>query len=82
MLTISSRLVADIRTEMLAALDEFVEVGPGGGTGLDGLGQPDLVVLRQQRVLADVGEIETDEVLFITIDTVFCHSDSSRGERA
>ena len=31
--------------------------------GLDGLGQPDLVVLGEQRVLPDVSEVEAYEVL-------------------
>ena len=36
--------------------------------GLDGLGQADLVVLGQQRVLPDVGQVEPDEVFVVALD--------------
>ena len=41
--------------------------------GFDGLRETDLVVLRQQRVLPDVGEVETDEVFVVTVDAIFGH---------
>ena len=41
--------------------------------GLDGLRQADFVVLGQQRVLPDVGEVETDEVFVVTVDAIFGH---------
>ena len=41
--------------------------------GLDGLRQADLVVFGQQRVLPDVGEVQTDEVFFVPVDALFGH---------
>ncbi len=41
---------------------------------LDLLGEADLIVLRQQRILADVGEIEPDEIFFVALDTLLRHS--------
>ena len=38
---------------------------------LDRLGQPDLVVLGEQRVLPDVGEVEADEIFLVALDTLF-----------
>ena len=37
---------------------------------LDGLGQPDLVVLGEQRVLPDVGEVEADEIFLVALDAL------------
>ena len=37
----------------------------------DLLGQADLVVLREQGVLPDVGQIEPDEVFFVPLDALF-----------
>src|SRR5690606_35835702 len=50
--------------EVLAAR---VEGGPCLVAGLDGLGEADLVVLGEQRVLPDVGEVEADEVFFVAL---------------
>src|SRR5690606_30840479 len=44
--------------------------------GLDRLGEPDFVVLRQKRVLPDIGEVQADEVLVVTVDAIFGHSGS------
>ena len=52
------------RREVLAAL---VELGAGVVADLDRLGQPDLVVLGQQGVLPDVGEVQADEVFFVPL---------------
>ena len=38
--------------------------------GFDGLRQPDLVVLGEQRVLPDVREVEPDEVFFVALDSL------------
>ena len=38
----------------------------------DGLGQADLVVLGQQRVLADVGQVEPDQILVVALDALLC----------
>ena len=46
---------------------------PTGGAGLDGLGEADLVVLGEQRVLPDVGEVETDEVFLVAFDALLGH---------
>jgi hypothetical protein len=43
----------------------------GGVAGLDGLGEADLVVLGEQRVLADVGEVQADEVFFVPLHAIF-----------
>ena len=40
---------------------------------LDLLGEADLVVLREQRILADVGEIEPDEIFLVALDTLLRH---------
>ena len=37
----------------------------GLASGFDHLGQPDLLVFSQQRVAADVAEVQTDEILFV-----------------
>ena len=39
--------------------------------GLDRLGQADLVVLGEQRVLPDVGQVQPDEVFLVSLDTLF-----------
>ena len=44
--------------------------------GLDRLGEPDLVILGQQRVLADVGEVQPDEILVIAVNAIFGHHGS------
>src|SRR5699024_1987845 len=41
--------------------------------GLDGLSQTYFVVLREQWVLADVGEVQTDEVLLVPLHTILRH---------
>jgi hypothetical protein len=41
-------------------------------TGFDLLGETNFVVLRQQRVLTDIGQIQADEIFFVTIDSVIC----------
>ena len=43
---------------------------------LDRLRQPDLVVLGQQRVLTDVGQVQTNEVFVIAFDAIFGHGGS------
>ena len=53
--------------EVLAA---GLELGARRVARLDGLGQPDLVVLGEQRVLPDVGEVEADEVFLVPLDTL------------
>ena len=44
--------------------------------GLDRLGQPDLVVLGEQGVLADVGEVQAYEVFVIAFNAIFGHGGS------
>ena len=41
---------------------------------LDLLREADLVVLGEQRVLPDVGEIEPDEIFFVALDTLLRHA--------
>ena len=48
-------------------------LGPCLPAGLDGLGQPGLVVLGQQRMLADVVQVEADQVLLGLSGVVVWH---------
>ena len=50
-----------------------VEFGEGLVAGFDRLRQSHLVVFGQQRVLPDVGEVETYEVFVVSIDAIFGH---------
>ena len=50
-----------------------VELGERGSALLDRLGETDLVVLGEQVVLADVGQVETYEVLVVPLDAVLGH---------
>ena len=50
-----------------------LELGAGLVAGLDRLREPDLVVLGQQRVLTDVGEVEADEVFLVALDALLGH---------
>lgn len=45
----------------------------GFHASLDLLRQADLIVLGQQRVLPDIGEIQADEILFVAINSFFSH---------
>ena len=59
--------------QLLAAFGQLlgrVELFAGGVAPLDLLGQSDLVVLGEQRVLADVGEIEPDEVFLVALNAL------------
>ncbi len=56
-----------------AELGAGVELGASLVAGFDRLGEADFVVLGEQRVLTDVGEVETDEVFFVPLDTLFGH---------
>src|SRR5690606_39043136 len=42
-----------------------------------GLGEADLVILGQQRVLTDVGEVEPDQILFVPLNSLLCHNTPS-----
>ena len=50
-----------------------VELLDGLVACLDGLRESYLVVFREQRVLPDIGEVETDEVFVVSVDAVFGH---------
>ena len=54
------------------ALGRRRQLSIGLPPGLDGLGQPDLVVLGQQRILADVGQIKSDEVFVVPLEALLC----------
>ena len=54
-----------------------VHFGASGNTALDGLRQTNFVVLREQGVLANVSEIETNEILFVAFNTFLCHCHTS-----
>ena len=57
----------------VSVLAGVVELGERRVAGFDRLREPDLVVLGQQWVLPDVGEVETDEVFLVPIDSLFGH---------
>ena len=50
-----------------------LELGARGDAGLDGLSEPNFVVLGQQVVATDVLEVEADEVLVVAILTTGLH---------
>ena len=56
--------------ELLADLIELVDRGLAG---LDLLGEPNLVVLGEQRVLTDIGQIQANQVFFVALDAIFRH---------
>ena len=60
--------------QALARLLGPLEVGPGGVAVLDGLGQAGLVVLGEQRMLADVAQVQPDEVLVGALRALLLHS--------
>ena len=41
---------------------------------LDLLCETDLVVLGEERILADVGEIQANEIFFVALDTLLRHA--------
>ena len=43
------------------------------GALFDHLGEAHLVVLGEQRILADVGEVEADKVLLVALYAIFRH---------
>jgi hypothetical protein len=49
------------------------QVAAGGIAPLDLLGQPNLVVLGEQRVLPDIGQIEPDEIFLVPLDSLLRH---------
>jgi len=55
-----------------------LEFGPRRHPGLDGLGEASLVILGQQVMLADVGQIQPNQVFFFAFDTAIglCHGSS------
>ena len=55
--------------------------GPGLDPGLDLLREADLALFGQQRILADVGEVQADEVFLVPFDPLLGHprTSSSRG---
>ena len=50
-----------------------VEVDGGGLAGLDLLGETNLIVLRQQRVLTDIGQVQPDEIFFVALHAILRH---------
>ena len=56
--------------ELLAAADQLLARRVAR---LDLLGEPNLVVLREQRVLPDVGEIQADEIFLVAFDSLLRH---------
>ncbi len=61
----SSRLRAAVRS-----LPPARELLVRGHACLDGLGQPHLVVFGQQRILADIGQVEADEIFLVALDAL------------
>src|SRR5204863_186006 len=58
-----------------------VEVQTRVVAGLDGLGEAHLVVLGEQWVLPDVGEVQPDEVFLVPLDTFLGHRVGSFSRR-
>src|SRR5207248_7638835 len=58
------------------------EITACGVTAFDLLRQPNLVVLREQRVLPDIGQIEPDEIFLVPLDSLFRHECLSRCGRS
>ena len=48
----------------------------GGLAGFDGLGEADFVVLGEECVLTDVGEIKTNQVFFVAVNAILRHVNS------
>ena len=59
------------------ALGRLGHLGLRSPPALDGLGQADLVVLGQQGVLPDVGQVQPDEILVVALDS-FLRQDPRR----
>ncbi len=62
----------------LASWSEALVVGGLGGfdsglAGFDLFGESDLIVLGEERVLTDVGQIQADKIFFITVDAILGH---------
>jgi hypothetical protein len=60
------------RFEVVVPLGALRSSASASPATLDGLGQPDLVVLGEQGVLPDVGQIEPYEVFVVSFDTFLC----------
>src|SRR5262249_6013312 len=54
------------------------KVAARGVAVLDLLRQANLVVLREQRILPDIGQIEPDEIFLVPLDSLLCHECLSR----
>src|SRR6202041_2027492 len=65
---VSTELTATRRGDRLRGLLQLLE---RASAGFDVLSETNLVILVQQRILPDVGEIEPYEVFLITFDTFF-----------
>ena len=69
----ATQLAATRRRRILAAVVERLD---GLLARLDRLGQADLVILGQQGVLANVGEIQPNEIFVIAVNAIFGHHGS------
>ena len=69
----SGTAAARASSPAVSSLPPAVELFDRLVAGLDGLRESNLVVLRQQCVLPDVGEVETDKVLVVSFDAIFRH---------
>ncbi|MGH8998632.1 MAG: hypothetical protein ACRDY7_04505 [Acidimicrobiia bacterium] len=49
------------------------QLAAGGVATFDLLGQPDLVVLGQQRILPDVRQVQAYEIFLVPFNSFFCH---------
>jgi len=49
-------------------------------TGFDQFRQPDLIILGEERVLPDIGQVQANQILFIAINAILGHGCSSRFE--
>src|SRR5581483_5194170 len=60
---------------LLAGRDagRLLQFAPGGVAAFDGLGQANLVILREQGILSDVSEVEPDEILLVPLNSFLGH---------
>jgi len=61
-------------SEVLAARQQITA---GAIPRFDLLRQPHLVVLGEQRVLPDIGQVQPDEIFLVPLDALFCHGQTA-----
>ncbi len=72
----SSKVAIQLTTFGWRDFTGLIDLGASFSTLFDRLRESDLVVLGQQRVLADICEIQPDKIFFVPLDTLFRQEDS------